>query len=315
MLAIIEKWEAKSGWCLAQASNSTAVCESCLTPEESEKIKVGSKKQIAEKSIIKKYRKSIWRPFTRALDHFSLIEDGDHIAVAMSGGKDSLLLAKLMQEVQRHGKVAFKLSFITLDPGYNEANLQLLKSNAVALGIDLTIWQTALFNSIEDMQAKYPCYLCAKMRRGFLYDKAQQLGANKVALGHHLDDVVETVLMNVLYAGNFMTMMPYIKSTNFANMALIRPMYYIEEQAIVDWLNYNAITALDCACAVAAKKVASSRAAVKALIAQLAVTNPNIKKSILKSTENIHLDAVLGFKRRGKKYRYADYNQSEKFNL
>ncbi len=274
-----------------------------------------SKKQKVERSIIKKFRKTIWRPFTRALDYFALIEDGDHIAVALSGGKDSLLLAKLMQEVQRHGKVDFKLSFIVLDPGYSAVNLQLLKSNAIVLGIELDIYQTALFSSIEEMQAKYPCYLCAKMRRGFLYDKAQQLGANKVALGHHLDDVVETVLMNVLYAGNFMTMMPYIKSSNFSNMALIRPMYYIEEQAIVDWLNYNDITALDCACDVAAKKVASTRAAIKALIGDLAVANPNIKKSILKSTENIHLDAVLGFKRRGKKYRYADYNQSEKFNL
>ncbi len=153
------------------------------------------------------------------------------------------------------------------------------------------------------------------MRRGFLYEKAQSLGANKLALGHHLDDVVETVLMNVLYAGNFMTMMPSITSTNFANMALIRPMYYIEEKAIIQWLNYNGIIALDCACAVAAKKVASSRAAVKALIADLAEDNPNIKKSILKSTENIHLDAVLGFKRRGKNYRYDDYNQADSYQI
>ncbi len=268
-----------------------------------------------EKSIIKKYRKTIWRPFTRALNDFKLIDDGDHIAVALSGGKDSLLLAKLLQEVRRHGKVDFALSFIAMNPGYSEKNLQLLKDNARALGIELNIYQTALFNSIDHMQVKYPCYLCAKMRRGFLYERAQQLGANKLALGHHLDDVVETVLLNVFYAGNFMTMMPYIKSSNFANMALIRPLYYIEEAAIVNWLNYNAITALDCACAVAAKKMGSRRAAVKALIADLAVDNPNIKKSILKSTENVQLDAVLGFKRRGKKYRYEDYNQMETFYL
>ncbi len=264
-----------------------------------------------EKSIIKKYRKTIWRPFTRALNDFALIADGDHIAVGLSGGKDSLLLAKLLQEVQRHGKMQFKLSFLAMDPGYSSANLALLKNNCAALGLPLHIYKTELFDSIETMQAKYPCYLCAKMRRGFLYEKAQALGANKLALGHHLDDVVETVLMNVLYAGNFMTMMPYINSTNFADMALIRPMYYIEEKAIIQWLNYNGITALDCACAVSAKKIASTRAAVKALIADLAQENPNIKKSILKSTENIHLDAVLGFKRRGKNYRYDDYNQQD----
>ncbi len=264
-----------------------------------------------EKSIIKKYRKTIWRPFTRALNDFSLISDGDHVAVGISGGKDSLILAKLLQEVKRHGKVQFQLSFLAMDPGYSRADLARLKNNCAALGLPLHIYKTELFNSVDAMQVKYPCYLCAKMRRGFLYEKAQALGANKLALGHHLDDVVETVLLNVLYAGNFMTMMPYIKSTNFANMALIRPMYYIEEKAILQWLNYNEIVALDCACAVTAKKTASTRAAVKALIADLVQENPNIKKSILKSTENVHLDAVLGFKRRGKNYRYDDYNQKE----
>ncbi len=271
--------------------------------------------QDIEKSIIKKYRKTIWRPFTRALNDFSLIDDGDHIAVAISGGKDSLILAKLLQEVQRHGKVQFNLSFLAMDPGYSSSDLEKLKANCAQLAIPLHIYQTDLFSSIDQMQVNYPCYLCAKMRRGFLYEKAQRLGANKLALGHHLDDIVETVLMNVLYAGNFMTMMPYIKSTNFANMALIRPMYYIEEKAIVQWLNYNGIAALDCACAVAAKKIASSRAVVKALIANLAEDNPNIKKSILKSTENIHLDAVLGFKRRGRNYRYDDYNQVDNYQI
>ncbi len=268
-----------------------------------------------EKSIIKKYRKQIWRPFTRALDDFSLLKNGDHVAVALSGGKDSLLLAKLLQEVRRHGKIDFELSFIALNPGYSADHLALLKQNASALGIAVNVYRTDLFASIGQMAAKYPCYLCAKMRRGFLYEKAQLLGANKLALGHHLDDVVETVVMNVFYAGNFMTMMPYIDSTNFANMALIRPMYYIEERAIVNWLNYNDISALDCACAVAAKKLGSTRAAVKQLIAQLEVDNPTIKKSILKSTENIQLDAVLGFKRRGRKFHYADYNWRDSFTL
>ncbi len=271
--------------------------------------------QNIEKSIIKKYRKTIWRPFTRALNDFSLIDDGDHIAVAISGGKDSLILAKLLQEVQRHGKVQFNLSFLAMDPGYSSSNLETLKKTCNHLDLPLHVYQTELFNSIDQMKVKYPCYLCAKMRRGFLYEQAQSLGANKLALGHHLDDIVETVLMNILYAGNFMTMMPYIKSTNFENMALIRPMYYIEEKSIIQWLNYNDIKALDCACAVSAKKINSTRATVKALIADLARENPNVKKSILKSTENVHLDAILGFKRRAKNYRYDDYNQQDSYQI
>ncbi len=268
-----------------------------------------------EKSIIKKYRKTIWRPFTRALNDFALIDSGDHVAVAISGGKDSLLLAKLLQEIQRHGKIDFKLSFIAMDPGYNKMNRQLLMQNAAALGIALQIFDATLFDSVDKMDTKYPCYLCARMRRGFLYEKAKAIGANKLALGHHLDDVVETVLLNVLYAGNYMTMMPLIKSTNFADIWLIRPMYYIEEKAIQNWLSYNAIAALDCACALTEKKQIGARSKVKDLVAILVKENPDVKKSILKSTQNVHIDAVLGFKRRGKRYRYDEYNNLESFTL
>ncbi len=268
-----------------------------------------------EKSIIKKYRKTIWRPFTRALNDFALIDSGDHVAVAISGGKDSLLLAKLLQEIQRHGKIDFKLSFIAMDPGYNQINRQLLMQNADALGIALQIFDATLFESVDKMATKYPCYLCARMRRGFLYEKAKAIGANKLALGHHLDDVVETVLLNVLYAGTYMTMMPLIKSTNFADIWLIRPMYYIEEKAIYNWMSYNSIEALDCACSLTEKKQVGARSKVKSLIEALVKENPDVKKSILKSTQNVHLDAILGFKRRGKHYRYDEYNNRESFTL
>ncbi len=268
-----------------------------------------------EKSIIKKYRKTIWRPFTRALNDFALIDSGDHVVVAISGGKDSLLLAKLLQEIQRHGKINFKLSFIAMDPGYSTINRRRLEQTAAALGIPLQVYSATLFDSVDKMNAKYPCYLCARMRRGFLYEKAKALGANKLALGHHLDDVVETVLINVLYGGNYMTMMPLIKSTNFADIWLIRPMYYIEEKAIQNWLHYNAIEALDCACALTEKKPQGARVAVKTLIETLVADNPDVKKSILKSTQNVHLDAILGFKRRGKQYRYDKYNNRESFTL
>lgn len=248
-----------------------------------------------EKSIIKKYRKEIWRPFVRALQDFSLVEEGDHVAVAISGGKDSLLLAKAMQELQRHSEIKFELSFLSMNPGFSELNLENMKKNCEELGIPVQIYDSNIFDVLEEKAKDQPCYLCARMRRGFLYDRAKQLGANKLALGHHLDDVVETIMLNVLYAGNYMTMMPILDSTNFEGLKLIRPLYYIEESTILDWKKYCGIHAMDCGCAVARKEIMGKRLEMKNMIAQMQTYNPNVKKSILKSSQNIYINAVLGY--------------------
>ncbi len=254
-----------------------------------------------ERAIIKKFRKDIWRKFTRALQDFKLIEQNDHVAVAISGGKDSLLMAKLLQEVQRHGQVDFRLSFIAMDPGFNRENRIGLEKNCEHLNIPVQIYDSKVFNVVDNMAKDYPCYLCARMRRGFLYEKAKALGANKLALGHHFDDIIETILLNVLYAGNYMTMMPKIDSTNFEDIQLIRPLYYIEEEHIHKWAKYSRLNPMDCGCAVAAGKISSKRQEVKDLIKTLKKTNPNVGKSILKSSQNVHLDAVLGYKTNGEK--------------
>lgn len=268
-----------------------------------------------EHSIIKKFRPTIWRKFIRALQDFDLVQDGDHIAVAISGGKDSLLLAKLLQELKRHGQSRFELSFIAMDPGFSTENRLALEQNAAHLGLALNIYDSNIFTVVDNIAGNYPCYLCAKMRRGFLYERAKELGANKLALGHHFDDVVETIMMNVLYAGTYMTMMPILNSQNFADMQLIRPLYYVEEHDIIKWANYNGIVAMNCGCAVAAKKVSSKRYEVKQLIAKLKANSPDVAKSILRSSQNVHLDAILGFKRRGQNYSYKDYYDRERFEL
>lgn len=257
-----------------------------------------------ERAIIKKFRKDIWRKFTRALQDFKLIQANDHVAVALSGGKDSLLLAKLLQELKRHGQIPFKLSFISMDPGFNQQNRRGLEDNCQRLNIPVKIFESNIFSVVDNLAKDYPCYLCAKMRRGFLYEKAKQLGANKLALGHHFDDIIETILLNVLYAGNFMTMMPIINSTNFENIKLIRPLYYIEEESIIKWAHYSGINAMNCGCAVAAGKISSKRREVKQLIKKLKLTNPNVGKSILKSSQNVHLDAILGFKQKGEHHMF-----------
>ncbi len=267
----------------------------------------------AERALIKKYRREIWRPFIRALKEYDLIKDGDHIAVAISGGKDSLILAKLLQELQRHGQTDFKLSFLAMDPGFNKENRLGLEENAKKLAIPVQIYDNNLFSSVEKLAADKPCYLCARMRRGFLYEKAQSLGANKLALGHHFDDVIETIMMNILYAGNFMTMMPILSSKNFVGLKLIRPLYFVEEEYIIKWAKYIGLEAMDCGCVVEATKTSSKRAEVKQLIKELKKENPNVGKSILKASQNVHLDAILGFKRRGKDYLFSDYYEDEGF--
>lgn len=264
-----------------------------------------------QRSIIKKFRKEIWRPFIKGLQDFELIAPGDHIAVGVSGGKDSMLLAKCLQEIQKYGQIEFKLSFIAMDPGFHEINRELLLNNAAHLEIPVHLYESHIFKVVDDVASEYPCYMCARMRRGSLYEQAKALGANKLALGHHLDDVCETIMLNVLYAGTYMTMMPKLNSSNFEGMQLIRPLYYVEEDNIKRWASYNGINAMNCGCVVAAKKTSSKRREMKDLIKTMSLTNPDVKRSILKSSQNIHLDAVLGFKRRGKDVPFTDYYDQE----
>ena len=262
-----------------------------------------------EKSIRKKFKHDLEGKFEKAVVQYGLIEEGDHIAVCISGGKDSMLMAKLFQEIKRHNKFPFSLSFLSMDPGYLPVNRALIEENCRILGIPVRIFETPIFDSVYRIE-KSPCYLCARMRRGYLYSKAKELGCNKIALGHHYDDVIETTLMSILYSGQTQTMMPKLHSTNFEGMELIRPMYLIREDEICHWRDYNDLKFLRCACrfteAVAANKNSaatgdslSKRVEAKQLIAALKVNNPNVEANIFRSMENIHLNAVLGYKKDG----------------
>lgn len=235
-----------------------------------------------------------------------MIEDGDTIAVGVSGGKDSLLLAKLMQEIQKYHEVEFNLKFICMDPGYTANNLALLQANCLDLGIDLIIKKSDFFAVVQEIAADNPCYLCARMRRGFLYKMAQDAGCNKLALAHHFDDVIETTLLNVFYAGEFKTMMPKIQAENFANLQLIRPLFFVKEHDIRRFTTTNQITALDCGCTVAAQKTASKRAEMKELIAKLRQDNDQVDACIFNAAINVNLDAVLGYKANNK---HRDFNE------
>lgn len=275
-------------------------CERIIPTEEKKTIKE------IERSIVKTYRKELWTKFIRAVKDYNLVEEGDKIAIAISGGKDSLLLAKLMQELKKHGKVNFELEFIAMDPGYHSQIRELLEENCKHLEIPVTIYESGIFNVIDEKAKEYPCYLCARMRRGSLYAKAKELGCNKLALGHHYNDVIETTMLNVLYAGNFKTMLPKLKSTNFENMELIRPMYYIEEDNIKKFTNFCGIWPLNCACMVAAKKIGNKRYEIKDLIKELKKNFDGVEKSIFKSAENVSVDSILGWKKDGKKVSYLD---------
>ncbi len=259
-----------------------------------------------QKSIIKKFRKEIWSPFVRAIKDYQLIQEGDKIAVCISGGKDSMLLAKCLEELQRHGMFKFEVTYIVMDPGYNEENLNQIKKNLAFLELDAHIFKTDVFAVAEKSKVGNPCYLCAKMRRGFLYDKAQQLGCNKIALGHHFDDIIETIMLNMFYTGNYKTMMPKLKSTNFKGMELIRPLYYIREEAIIKFANYHNLKFLGCGCEVTNPKTDSKREEIKALIKQLKLTNKDIDKSIFRSSENINLDAIIAYQKNGEKISFLD---------
>ena len=267
----------------------------------------------AEDSIRKKFHKQLFSPFARACKTYQLIQEGDHIAVCISGGKDSMLMAKLFQEIQKHRKVSFELTFLVMDPGYNPENRALIESNAYALGIPITIFESEIFDAVDTVE-KNPCYLCARMRRGYLYSKAKELGCNKIALGHHYDDVIETILMGMLHGGQIQTMMPKLHSTNFEGMELIRPLYLIRESDICAWRDYNKLHFLQCACHFTDTcttchedgTTSSKRLETKKLIATLKKDNPFIESNIFKSVENVNLNTVIAYKKDGDRHSFLD---------
>lgn len=263
-----------------------------------------------ERSIIKRFRKEIWGKFVKVVKEYNLINDGDSIAVCISGGKDSMLMAKCMQELLKHNKFHYELKFIVMDPGYDTINLNKIKENLKLLNIDAEIFNTRIFDITEDIGAKSPCYMCAKMRRGNLYNKAQEMGCNKIALGHHFDDVIETVLLNLLYNGEFASMMPKLHSDNFEGMELIRPLYLVREADIVSWGKYNDLSFIGCACSVT-KKNDGKRVVIKNLIKDLNNIYPNADKCIFKSTSNVNLNTLLEYKKNGEKFNFLnDYDSN-----
>ncbi len=270
-----------------------------------------NRQQEIERSIITKFRKTIWRPFMKAIRDYRLIKENDKIAVCISGGKDSMLMAKCLEELKRHGKVKFDLIYLVMNPGYNESNLQKILENAKTLGIAVQIFNSDIFKVVNTNAANSPCYLCARMRRGFLYDHAKSLGCNKIALGHHFDDVVETILLSILYGGEYKGMMPKLKSTNFSGMELIRPLYLVRETDIIAWKNYNNLDFINCACKFTEKdsQKDSKRLEIKNLIKELEKNNKNVVHNIFKSSENVNIDTVLGIKKDQEKHSFLEtYN-------
>jgi len=270
--------------------------------------------QDVETSIRKKFHKNIFTKFCQAINDYDLISAGDKIAVCISGGKDSMLMAKLFQELKRHNKIPFEIGFLVMDPGYNSKNRELIENNAKNLGVPITIFETKIFESVQHIE-KSPCYLCARMRRGHLYAKAKELGYNKIALGHHYDDVIETILMGMLYGAQVQTMMPKLKSTNFEGMQLIRPLYYVREKDIIAWAKYNNLKFLQCACKFTEQTTAleannedkSKRKKIKKLIASLAKEDPQIEYNIFKSVENVNLSTIISYKdKKNKKHNFLD---------
>ena len=268
--------------------------------------------QKIERSIIKKYRKQLWTPFVVAVKRDKLIQAGDKIAVCISGGKDSMLMAKLMQELQRHSEVPYELEFLVMDPGYNTRNRQKIESNAALMNIPITVFETNIFD-VANQAEKNPCYLCARMRRGHLYKKAQQLGCNKIALGHHFNDVIETTVMSMFYGSQLQAMPPKLHSTNFPGMTLIRPLYCIREEDILAWCRYNNLEFIQCACRFtenmtvsACGSSSSKRQETKLLLRQLRQTNPNIENSIFRSIHAVALDTMPGFKSEGQEHSFLE---------
>lgn len=266
---------------------------------------------LVEHKLRKNFRKQLWTPFIKAIKDYQLIEDGDRIAVAISGGKDSFILAKLFQELYRHGHRNFSLEFLVMDPGYRSEHRAQLEKVAGDLEIPIRVFEAPVFR-VSQAKTDKPCYLCARMRRGYLYAKAKELGCNKIALGHHYDDVIETVLMNVLSGGSFMTMMPKLHSTNFSGMELIRPLYYIREKDIIRFSRAIGYDFLNCACVVADGRIDSNRQRIKQLIQTLKTDFPQVEDSLFAATKNVHVGAILGTIEQGEKRSFLDHYKKEK---
>jgi tRNA(Ile)-lysidine synthase TilS/MesJ len=262
-----------------------------------------------EKSLIKTYKKDIFRPFVQAINEYELIQPGDKIAVGISGGKDSLILAKLFQELKRHNKIPFELVFLSMDPGFRDVNRKLLESNANYLNIPLTIRNSEVFSVVGKIAKENPCYMCARMRRGFLYNAAKELGCNKLALGHHFDDVIETTMMSIFYNGSFQTMVPKIQAENFEGIELIRPMMFVKEKDIIRWLKHSGIQSMNCGCTVVAEKTSSKRREIKQMIEMMKKDNPNVDDHIFNAATNVNLEMILGYTKDSEK---THFNQMYK---
>lgn len=281
----------------------------CHHMEKEQKQKIN---EDVEQSIRKKFHKKIWSKFTKAINQYQLVKEGDSIAVCISGGKDSMLMAKLFQELKRHSKFSFDVKFPVMDPGYNAVNRKVIEENAKKLNIPIQIFESDIFESVYHVE-KSPCYLCARMRRGHLYSYAKELGCNKIALGHHYDDVIETILMGMLYGAQIQTMMPKLHSTNFEGMELIRPLYLIREEDIKAWRDYNGLHFIQCACKFTDtcttcnnEENQSKRVEIKELIKELKKTNPFVEGNIFKSVENVNLDTVVAYKSEGVRHTFLD---------
>lgn len=270
-----------------------------------------------ERSIIKKYRKTIWTRFIKAIKDYELVKENDKIMVCISGGKDSFLMAKLFQELKRHGQINFEVYFVVMNPGYNDYNLNKIKENAEILGVPIEIFESDIFDVVEKYPGKSPCYLCARMRRGYLYNYAKEKGCNKISLGHHFDDVIETTLLSMFYGCEVKTMMPKLHSDNFSGIELIRPMYHIHEEDIISWKNYNELTFINCACRFTEgcsliNDGTSKRKEIKELIKNLRKINKDIDYNIFKSMSNINLNCVLGYREGSEIHSFLDDYDNKK---
>jgi len=265
-----------------------------------------------ERSIITKYRKTIWSKFVRTIQEYELIKENDNIMVCISGGKDSFLLAKCIQELIRHGKFPFTAHYVVMDPGYNKENRKLIEENAKKLEIPIEIFETDIFDNVASIDVKGACYLCARMRRGNLYAKAKELGCNKIALGHHFDDVIETTLLSMLYGAEIKTMMPKLHSDNFPGLELIRPLFLVHQEDIISWKNNADLTFLNCACrftegcATNPKETDSKRIEVRNLIKELKETNKDVDHNIFKALENVNMNCIIGYHKNKEKHSFLD---------
>lgn len=264
-----------------------------------------------ERSIIKKYRKEIWSKFVKAVSDYELIQENDRVMVCISGGKDSFLLAKCIEELIRHGKFSFEAKYVVMDPGYSEEHRKDIINVAKKLNLDIEIFKSDIFDSVINMEASSPCYMCARMRRGCLYNKAKELSCNKIALGHHFDDVIETTLLSIFYGSEVKTMLPKLHSDNFPGLELIRPLYLVREESIISWMNSNDLKFINCACKLTddiedVDKINSKRKEIKLLIKDIKKINPNVDLNIFKALDNVNCDGVLTYKINGEKHSFLD---------